>query len=671
MTIASDLSRNDYVGNNSTDTYNYTFKIFSSAHLRVIKTVSGVETVLALGADYTVTGANNLTGGTVVLTAGNLDTGDLLTLRRVVPITQETEIRNQGDFLPENHENEFDLLTMADQQQQDAIDRSIRLSEVVNPADFDATLPSSIVGQVGVSVITNNSGDGFTVGPTASQIANAEGFAEDAADSAAAALVSENNADASELLALQWATLTTALVAATDNSAKAHAIGGTGAGQPTGGAAKDWAIKTSGAVIVTEYSAKEWARGIQTRGAASGGSAKDWANYTAGTVDNTEYSAKKYAIDAAASASAAALAVDSALWNHVLFKVFADSPIAPVDSDSGTLFAIDCTGGNVVVNLPAISTLTLSNPWSIGFKKTDSTSNTITLNRAGSDLIDGATSKVISSQNSGAVLIPEDSSSPDVWVSCDFSSAVGRSNVVTTSSSPYTVVAADDVVLVDTVGAFTVNLPTAVGITGKVLTIKTLVNGLPGSSIVTIDASGSQTIDGSLTKKLAGFGESIKIVSDGANWVVLDRRHAKEWASYTPTATGPGSNNSQAGFYRRDADCIEMAMQIDWSGAPGTFSSIDLSVPSGVVIDTAKLISSTASRENLGEGVLFDPAGGTTRYGVKAQYNSTTDLRLKYSAATGTFAHYTDISDSVPFVLASGAYINLRSVRIPVVDWEG
>ena len=80
-------------------------------------------------------------------------------------------------------------------------------------------------------------------------------------------------------------------------------------------------------------------------------------------------------------------------------------------------------------------------------------------------------------------------------------------------SATYTVLSSD--FLVDcTSNTFTVNLPSAVGISGKIYQVKN-----SGSGIITVDANGSQTIDGSLTKTL-GNGDVIQITSDGSNWLV-------------------------------------------------------------------------------------------------------------------------------------------------------
>ena len=138
MSVLSTTNRNSYVGNDTANSYAYGFKVFAETDLVVtVKDTSSppVETTLALTTDYTVTGVGSTSGGNVVLvdaaqawlTGGNLKNGYTIVVRRVVPLTQTTDIRNQGDFYPEAHEDRFDKLVMADQQQQDEIDRSVKL----------------------------------------------------------------------------------------------------------------------------------------------------------------------------------------------------------------------------------------------------------------------------------------------------------------------------------------------------------------------------------------------------------------------------------------------------------------------------------------------------------------------------------------------------------------
>lgn len=202
-TVSSTNSRMDYTGNGTVSTYSYTYRIFSNTDLLVtVRDTSDVETALTLTTDYTVTGVGGGSGGTIVLvnasqtwlTAGKLKSGYVLTIRRVRPLKQLTDIRNQGAFYPEVHEDAFDSLVMIAQQHQDEIDRSMKLPETIDPADFDTELPADLAANPGSSIIVNDTGDGFAAGPTADAISGAQANATAAAASAAAAALSATDA---------------------------------------------------------------------------------------------------------------------------------------------------------------------------------------------------------------------------------------------------------------------------------------------------------------------------------------------------------------------------------------------------------------------------------------------------------------------------------------------
>ena len=309
MSLSSQTSKNTYTGNGAVDTYAYGFKIFDDDDLLVtVADTTGAETTLTKTTHYTVTGVGATAGGNVVLVNGAFDwldgDGDLksnyrLTIRRRMSRVQSTDLRNQGSYYPEDVENQLDKLVMIDQGQQDEIDRSVKLPETLTTSNFDPEFPGDLVANGASSVpLVNSSGNGWADAdewPTANEISNAQTYATNAA-------TAETNAEAAQALAEAWASKTDGQVAATDYSAKAWAIGGTGVTDTASrGAAKEWAIETASTVDTSEYSAKEYAVGTQRRGAANGGSAKDWATYTGGTVDNASYSAKHWADTAAAT----------------------------------------------------------------------------------------------------------------------------------------------------------------------------------------------------------------------------------------------------------------------------------------------------------------------------------------------------------------------------------
>ncbi|ENZ4543601.1 MULTISPECIES: glycosyl hydrolase family 28-related protein [Escherichia] len=116
MTVSTEVDHNEYTGNGVTTSFPYTFRIFRKSDLVVqVSDLNGNVTELVLDTGYTVTGAGTYSGGSVVLPSP-LAAGWRITIDRVLDVVQETDLRNQGKFFPEVHEDAFDYLTMLIQQ---------------------------------------------------------------------------------------------------------------------------------------------------------------------------------------------------------------------------------------------------------------------------------------------------------------------------------------------------------------------------------------------------------------------------------------------------------------------------------------------------------------------------------------------------------------------------
>jgi len=92
-------------------------------------------------------------------------------------------------------------------------------------------------------------------------------------------------------------------------------------------------------------------------------------------------------------------------------------------------------------------------------------------------------------------------------------------HTITSAASPYTATDSDLTIIADTSGgAITVNLPSAVTRPNRVYIIKRV-----GASLLTITASGAQTVDGSNSMTINQSYQAATIHSDGANWHIVGR----------------------------------------------------------------------------------------------------------------------------------------------------
>ncbi|WP_145548568.1 phage baseplate protein [Yersinia massiliensis] len=116
MTVSTEINHEEYAGNGVTYVFPYRFRILKASNMIAVSIdVNGIESILVLDTDFSISGVGDYAGGNVTL-QNPLPAGWGLTLTRELPAIQETDLRNQGTFFAETHENAFDYLTMLIQQ---------------------------------------------------------------------------------------------------------------------------------------------------------------------------------------------------------------------------------------------------------------------------------------------------------------------------------------------------------------------------------------------------------------------------------------------------------------------------------------------------------------------------------------------------------------------------
>jgi microcystin-dependent protein len=172
MTIETTAIKAVATGNGATTIWPFTFLIPAESDLvlTLVDVASGNPTTIA-PVNYTVTGAGNEAGGTVTypLSGSPVSSAYYIVIERTLPLTQETDLLNQGAVYPQAIEDALDYLTMITQQLQDQIDRAI----VFSVADtVETTLPTA-TARAGLFLGFDTNGDpvavdGLTAGTTVS-----------------------------------------------------------------------------------------------------------------------------------------------------------------------------------------------------------------------------------------------------------------------------------------------------------------------------------------------------------------------------------------------------------------------------------------------------------------------------------------------------------------------
>ena len=148
MTIPSTPRRaGPFTGNGATTSFPFAFKVFAPTDVKVvIANSAGVETVLVLNSDYSVTlNANQDTspGGTVKypISGSPLPAGSVLSIIGDLDYDQPLDLPSGGNFSPLALENQLDRTTMQIQQLAEQVGRAIKAP--ITDSALDITLPSA------------------------------------------------------------------------------------------------------------------------------------------------------------------------------------------------------------------------------------------------------------------------------------------------------------------------------------------------------------------------------------------------------------------------------------------------------------------------------------------------------------------------------------------------
>jgi len=124
MTISTTSNRAQFAGDDSATVFAYTFRAYAAGDLTVYTTTAGVDTLLVLDTDYSVTvnAATSNPGGNVTLDSAPA-TGTTVTVYRDLAATQSAAYTVGGAFPAQAHETALDRLTLLVQDLTERVDR--------------------------------------------------------------------------------------------------------------------------------------------------------------------------------------------------------------------------------------------------------------------------------------------------------------------------------------------------------------------------------------------------------------------------------------------------------------------------------------------------------------------------------------------------------------------
>jgi hypothetical protein len=153
MTVENENYKNLHNGNDVATSFPFTFRVFEDSDLLVTKAgLDGVETVLVLDTDYTVTGAGDPNGGSITypVSGDPLAAGEIIAISRNMSFTQLTDLVYGGAWLPSVVENALDRLAMGLLQLKERADNQVRfaITEDREGAEQVNELPTPAPGQI-------------------------------------------------------------------------------------------------------------------------------------------------------------------------------------------------------------------------------------------------------------------------------------------------------------------------------------------------------------------------------------------------------------------------------------------------------------------------------------------------------------------------------------------
>lgn len=537
-----------YTGNGSTTAFPFSFKVFTTADVTVVRTnLSGVESTLTLGTDYTVSlnaNQNSNPGGTVTMLTAPAS-GFLITLTSSLGYTQTLDLTNQGGFYPSTINDALDRATIQIQQLNEQVGRAAKVNissgtdttSLVNNINTLAnnltTVQAVNANQTNINAVNSNSSNINTVAGNNANITTVAGISGNVTSVAGNATnINAVNSNSSNINTVAG------------NNSNISTVAGV-SGNVTTVASNISSVNTNATNITAIQNAATNATTATTQAAAASTSATNAAS-SASAASNSASAASTSATNAASSASGASTFATNA------------SNSATSASTSATTATTQATNAGTSAST---ATTQASNASTSATNAATSANNAANSATSASGSATTATTQASNASTSATSAATSASAAATSATAAAAAAASGLYRQVLDKSANYTIVTADQGTLFrvnTTSGTITLTLPLISGVSDGYKV--SIVKWTGDTSSVIVSRSGSDTINGGTSSTLGAQYTQTTFVADF---------ETNQWFA---TTSGLGTTNVSVDVFSGNASTTAFTL----SGDPGNKYNTDI-----------------------------------------------------------------------------------------------
>jgi hypothetical protein len=255
----------------------------------------------------------------------------------------------------------------------------------------------------------------------------------------------------------------------------------------------------------------------------------------------------------------------------------------------------------------------------------------------------------------------------------------GAAYTVVSKSANYTAVANDYILASG--ASFTITLPTAIGGSGQSIAIEH--TGTSLTQVYTLNTTSAQTIGGIASGSYALYtnGETLVLVSDGANWQIQTHKTETGFISAGATnITGTTTNPTKATtkitdtmFYLRHGNAAKIFMTYNHSSATGAAAGSGdylFGLPANMTMDTSVTGTFTTSIGATAKQPSNQWGSGTLGFGTAAGQMSQALVSVYDSTHVRLHGDQSGAASSTGVAITNATLLYTLIFEVPISGWQ-